>query len=132
MKAEADLGDQAEEGECREPPEVDRQHGRPPGLEAAQEHGEAHAEEECESAPGLLLHEHPHAPADQILQPCRVEAHFLVEVHQNHPEQGEPAEDVERVQAFVGVERRRRRCNLWRGKRRSRHDGSASRWGPRC
>jgi hypothetical protein len=106
VEAEADLRDQAEDGECGQPPEVDREDRHPPGLEAAQEHGEAHAEEEREGAPGLLLHQHPDTPADQVLQAGRLEPHLLVKVHQNHPEEREPAKDVERVQAALGVERR--------------------------
>jgi len=30
-------------------------------------------------------------------------------VHQDHPEQREPAEDIERLQATVGIDRRQRR-----------------------
>jgi hypothetical protein len=76
--------------------------------------------------PGLLLHQHPHTPADQILQPGCLEPHLLVEVHQNHPEQRQPAEDVERVEALAGVERRQRHGNRGCGGRR-RHDGLAVR-----
>ncbi len=76
-------------------------------LQAPQEHGESHAEEEGEGAPGLLLDEHVHAPADQVLQTGYLDPHLLVEVHQDHPEQRQPAKDVEGVEALIGVQRRR-------------------------
>jgi hypothetical protein len=34
--------------------------------------------------------EDPHGPGDQILQPGDLDTHLLVEVHQDHPEQGKP------------------------------------------
>ena len=106
LEPEADLGHHAEARQGREPPEVDREDRRVASLQAPQEHGETHAEEEGEGAPGLLLDEHVHAPADQVLQPGHLEPHLLVEVHQDHPEQRQPAKDVERVQALIGVQRR--------------------------
>ena len=107
VEPEADLGHHAEACQGPEPPEVDREDRRVASLQPAQEHGEAYAEEEGEGAPGLLLDEYPHAPADQVLQAGHLEPHLLVEVHQDHSEQRQPAQDVEPVQALIGVQRSR-------------------------
>src|SRR5262249_3610380 len=101
---EKDLGDQAETGERRETAKIDRDHRRLSRLEPAKQHSKADAEEKGERPPGLLLDQHPHGPADQVLRSLDLDSHLLVEVHQDHSEQCEATEDVERVNALVGIE----------------------------
>jgi hypothetical protein len=74
-------------------------------LETSEQDGEAGAEEERERTPRLLFDEDPHTPRDQVLQPGRLDARLLMEVHEDHPEQGETAQHVERVKALVGIDR---------------------------
>ena len=112
VESEPDLGDQAEQGESGEAAEIDGNDRRIARFQPPQEHGEPDAEEEGEDPPGLLLHEDPDAPADQILEAGNLDPHLLVEVHQDHAEQREPAQNVQRVQAIIGGQRggSRRAC----------------------
>ncbi len=103
VEAEPDLGQHAEHPERGEAPQVDRHDRLAARLEPAQEEREPDAEEEGEGAPALLLDQHPHAPADEIFGAAHLQAHALVEVDDDHAEDGEPAENVERVDAAGGL-----------------------------
>src|SRR5262249_6245201 len=63
VETEADLGNQAEAGEHREPAEIDRHNLRPSGVQPAKQHGETDPEEEGECPPSLLLEKYPHSQA---------------------------------------------------------------------
>jgi hypothetical protein len=93
-----------ERRERQHPPAVGRGDRCVPRLEAPEQDREPGAEQECERAPRLLLDEHPHAPADQVLEACRLDPHLLVEVDEDHPVEREATQDVERVQSFVACE----------------------------
>jgi len=123
----AHFGDHPEYRQRGQPAEIDGDDRRLARFQPPQEHGEANPEKEGKDPPGLLLDQDPHTPADQILQPGDLDTHLLVEVHQDHPEQGKPAQDVEGVQAMVAVHRgERRRGQCGRGRERNRLVGHHS------
>ena len=101
MKAEGEVGDDAEDREHRQPAQVQRDHRHAAALEPAQQDRESRPEQERERRPRLLLDEDVDAPADQVLDPADLEAHLLVEVHQDHAEEREAAEHVERLQPLA-------------------------------
>lgn len=105
MESEPDLGNHPEDRQHREPPQVDRHEWRLPRFEPAKQYREPHPEEQREDPPRLLLDPHPDDPADQVFEARGLEPHLLVEMDQDHAEQGESAEDVECIDPLVLAER---------------------------
>jgi hypothetical protein len=99
---------EAEAGQHQETAQVEREKGRASRLGPPELDGEPGAEKEGEGRVGLGLDQEPDRPADHLLNrrprvPREVvkAARGLVEVNQDHAEEGEAAQDVERVDPLV-------------------------------
>jgi hypothetical protein len=102
LKPERRFGNDPEQCQDEQPPQVERPEPHAARFQPPQQHREADAEEKGERAPGLALDPDPDDPTDEPLESAGPGVHALVKVHDDHAQECEPAEDVERLDSIAG------------------------------